>query len=236
MDRLTRFFGQRSRQVVIAAVSAGVVSWAAAAAAQTRPAQQGPLVLQPSSDGPVFAPEVKYSGFEDGGSNGTFVGGYGGWLFDSKLLLGGGASFLVDHGHHDKVSGMGYGGFVAGWTVPVGQALHVGVRGLVGFGQAELTDTFTYTMYDRGHGVYPDPRHGMVNSPPAGTGTAYTGQYRWWDDFFIFEPQGTAVVRLARGVALDVSGGYRVIAGMDRYNSWLRGFSGGVAVRIGPKL
>src|SRR5512133_1997027 len=94
------------------AVSVACLALAAAASAQARPAQGGPLVVQPSSDGPVIAPEVKFSGFENGGSNGVFVGGYGGWLFDNTLLLGGGASFLVDHGYNDKVSGMGYGGFV----------------------------------------------------------------------------------------------------------------------------
>jgi hypothetical protein len=226
MDRLTR--------LGFATVSACMVLCAAAASAQTRPARQGPLVLEPSTDGPVFAPEVKYSGFENGGSNGTFVGGYGGWLFDNKLLLGGGVSFLVDHGYHDKVSDMGYGGFVAGWTVPVGHALHVGFKGLVGFGQAELTDTFTYADLD--HPFYPGPHHGTMYPPQGGTGTSYTAQYRFWDDFFIFEPQATALVRVARGVAVDVSGGYRVISGLGHYNSWLRGFSGGVAVRVGPKL
>jgi hypothetical protein len=224
MNRITR---------ILAALSmCGAV--AAAASAQTRAPQ--PLVLQPSSDGPVFAPEVKYSGFESGGSNGTFVGGYGGWLFDNKLLLGGGASFLVDHGHHDKVSGMGYGGFVAGWTVPVGQALHVGLKGLVGFGQAELTDTFTFTDTDHGYPVNPGPHHGAIATPPGGRGTTYTAQYRWWGDFFIFEPQGTALVRVARGVAIDVSGGYRVVSGLGHYNSWVQGFAGSVGVRIGPKL
>jgi hypothetical protein len=220
---------------ILAVSSTCLLLAAAAASAQTRAAQGGPLVLQPSSDGPVFAPEVKFSGFESGGGNGTFVGGYGGWLFENKLLLGGGASFLVDHGYHDKVSAMGYGGFVAGWTVPVGKALHVGLKGLVGFGQAELTDTFTYTGYDHGYPAYPDPRHGTMYPPPTTAGT-YTGQFRFWDDFFIFEPQATALVRVARGVAVDVSGGYRVVSGLGHYNSWVRGFAGSVGVRIGPKL
>jgi hypothetical protein len=221
---------------ILTVSSACILLAAAAVSAQTKAAQGGPLVLQPSSDGPVIAPEVKFSGFQSGGGNGTFVGGYGGWLFENKLLLGGGASFLVDHGYHDKVSGMGYGGFVAGWTVPVGQAFHVGLRGLVGFGQAELTDTFTYTGPDHRYPDYPDPHHGAMYPPQTGTGTTYTAQYRWWDDFFIFEPQATALVRIAKGVAVDVSGGYRLVSGMGHYNSWVQGFAGGVAVRIGPKL
>jgi opacity protein-like surface antigen len=226
MDRLTT-------RIAIAALSACVALGAAAAVAQTKPAPaQGTLVLEPSSDGPVIAPEVRFTNFEHGGY-GTLIGGYGGWLFDSKLLLGGGASFLVDHGHHDSVAGMGYGGFVAGWLLPASRVFHAGVRALVGFGQADLTDTYSYTVPLHNE-PYPGPRHPYYTAPPAGS--QVTQQVRIWEDFFIFEPQGTAVVRVARGVSVDVSGGYRVIAGLDSYNSWLRGFSGGVAVRIGPKL
>ncbi len=146
MDRLTT-------RIAIAALSACVSLGAVTAAAQTKPAPaQGTLVLEPSSDGPVIAPEVRFTNFEHGGY-GTLIGGYGGWLVDSKLLLGGGASFLVDHGHHDSVAGMGYGGFVAGWFVPAGRVLHAGVRALVGFGQASLTDSFTYAAE-----FHPDPR------------------------------------------------------------------------------
>ena len=154
MDRLTT-------RIAIAALSACVSLGAVTAAAQTKPAPaQGTLVLEPSSDGPVIAPEVRFTNFEHGGY-GTLIGGYGGWLVDSKLLLGGGASFLVDHGHHDSVAGMGYGGFVAGWFVPAGRVLHAGVRALVGFGQASLTDSFTYAAE-----FHPDPRRLAMYAPP----------------------------------------------------------------------
>jgi hypothetical protein len=223
------------RVLSIAAVGLGLT--AAAASAQTRPSSsQGPLVLEPSGDGFVVAPEVTFAGFEKGGGHGTLVGGYGGWLFDNKLLLGVGASFLVDHGRNDRVSGMGYGGFVAGWSVPVGRALHVGLKGLVGFGQAELTDSFTYALPDRDRPFHPDQRHGMMTPPPLPTdGGPYTARYRFWDDFFIVDPQATALVRLARGVALDVSGGYRLVSGTRHYDSWIRGYDASVGVRIGPR-
>jgi hypothetical protein len=228
MDRLTR--------IAVTLLSSCFVLSAAAASAQTKPAQQGPLVLQPSSDGPVISPEVRFANFEHGGY-GTMIGGYGGWLVDNKLLLGGGVDFLVDHGHHDAVAGMGYGGFVAGWFMPAGRALHWGVRALVGFGQADLTDTFSYTVPD--NAIYPDPRHHGYY-PPGGSyppaGSTVTQQYRFWEDFFIFEPQATAVLHVARGVAIDLAGGYRLTAGAGHYDSWLRGASGSVGVRIGPKL
>jgi hypothetical protein len=218
------------RLIGIATVTVCMAVWAAAASAQTAPAQKGPLVLEPSSDGPILAPEVKFAGFEDGGGNGTLVGAFGGWLFDNRLLLGGGMSFLVDHDYNDRVAGMGYGGFVGGWTVPVGSVLHVGMRALVGFGQAELTDSITYRApFDPHH----DPRRLDITVP---AGWPMVQKVRFWDDFFVFEPQATALVKVTRGVAIDVSGGYRAIAGLGRYNSWLRGLSGSVAVRVGPRL
>lgn len=215
---------------IIRVLSIGAAALAlagAAASAQTRPSpSQGPLVLEPTGDGFVLAPQVTFAGFEKGGDNGTFVGGYGGWLFDNKLLLGAGATFLVDHGHGDKVSGMGYGGFVVGWSAPVSRVLHVGLRGLVGFGEAELTDSFTYYgPPDHDRPIYPGPHHNA---------DTYTGRYGFWDDFFIFDPQGTALVRLGRSVALDLSGGYRVVAG-THYDSWLRGWDASIGVRIGPQ-
>jgi len=202
--------------------------------AQTKPASQGPLVLEPTTDGPVIVPEVKFGDFD--GDTGTLLGGYGGWLFDNRLLLGGGASFLVDHDYYDPVGTMGYGGFVAAWTVPVGKVFNLGVKGLVGFGWASFNDTFQYDGYPIP--TYPARHHGYAGypggNPPAGMPSV--GEYYFEDDFFIFEPQATAVVRVARGFAIDVSGGYRVISGLGHYNSWLDGASVSVGVRIGPRI
>lgn len=199
---------------------------------QTKPASQGPLVLEPTTNGPVIVPEVKFGDFE--GDTGTLLGAHGGWLFDNRLLLGAGASFLIDHDYDDPVGTMGYGGFVAGWTVPVGKAFHLGVKGLVGFGWASFNDTFESPVQ-----VFADFRHpghpGYPGWNPPG-GMPIVRQYYFEDDFFIFEPQATAIVRVARGFAIDVSGGYRVIGGLGHYNSWLDGPSVSVGVRIGPRI
>ena len=160
--------------------------------------------------------------------------GYPGGEADNRLLLGAGASVLIDHEYYDPVGTMGYGGFVAGWTVPVGTAFHFGVKGLVGFGSASFNDTFDDTVpvfADRRHPGYP----GYPGWNPPG-GMPVVRQYYFEDDFFIFEPQATAVVRVARGFAIDVSGGYRVISGLGHYNSWLGGPSVSVGVRLGPRI
>lgn len=191
--------------------------------AQTGPAGGGPLVLQPSGDGPVFAPDVKIGKF--GSDSGVLVGGYGGWLVDDRLLLGAGGYWLVNHGSNDPVAGMHYFGFVAAWTVPASRTIHAGLRGLVGFGQASVTDTYAYSARPG----YPDPRHGGPAYPPGGT-----YQTQFWDDVFVFEPQASMLIHLARGVAIDISAGYRLVQGADYYNDRLSGASGSVAVRFGP--
>ncbi|MGE5358273.1 MAG: hypothetical protein ACM3NQ_04595 [Bacteroidales bacterium] len=220
---------KRPTKFGMALLSACLVIGGGLAAAQTRAPQPGPLVLQPTNDGPFLAPEVKFASFD--GQYGTMVGGYGGWLADNKLLIGAGASFLVDHGHHDSVSGMGYGGGIVGYSVLASKGLHVGVRGLVGFGWADVTDTHTYTMPD--YPVFPHPHHDMYIPPP---GSTVTEPVYFGGGFFIFEPQASAVVRVARGFALDVAAGYRVISGAGHYNSWLQGPSLSVGVRFGPRI
>jgi hypothetical protein len=216
----------RNVRIGIAVVSACVLLCAGVASAQTKPAQQGPLVLQPTGDGPVMAPEVTFGDFD--GKYGTLVGGYGGWVVDNRLLLGAGVNFLVDHGYHDPVAGMGYGGFIAGYTVGAGKGIQVGIRGLIGFGEASLNDSFSYPvpMY------YPEHHHDVVVPPD---GMTLVQQVHFHDGFFIFEPQATAVVRVGHGFAIDVAGGYRVIAG-TYYNNRLQGPSLSIGVRFGPKI
>ncbi len=214
----------------IAAIASCFLLAAAAASAQTKPGQAGPLVLQPINQGPVLAPEVKFGWFD--GKYGTLVGGYGGWQLDNGLLLGAGADFLVDHGYHDPVSGMGYGGFVGGWMLPANRVLSGGVRALVGFGEASFTSSYSYTVP-----VFPDHHDGdNFMQPPMSGGSTVVRQGHFWDGFFIFEPQASAVVRFTRLFAIDVAGGYRVISGTGSYNSRLQGPSATVAVRFGPGI
>ena len=55
---------------------------------QTADPQQGPLVLEPVTGGLVIAPDVKVTRLD--GDTRALVGVYGGWVFDSGLLVGGG--------------------------------------------------------------------------------------------------------------------------------------------------
>ena len=204
--------------VVLAAASAAASPQDQAsggqASRQGRP-QGGPLLLQPVSSGAVFTPEVKFTTVNH--ANGTLVGGYGGWLYDDSLLLGGAAYWLTNG---EDGTDMCYGGMLVGWTVPLGSAVRVGGRGLVGFGYAELLYPYTYPVYGGG------PHHG--------SGSTAT-QWSWAStNFFVFEPQATATFRVTKAVSFDVAGGYRVIADANGLDRELRGGFGSVGIRFGP--
>jgi hypothetical protein len=221
-------------------LSAELVAFAAAGAAaatdppaaspdQKPPAQtqQGPLVLERINDGWVVAPDVKVTRID--GANRTLVGAYGGWLMDGTLLLGAGGYWEADNGSRHE--GMGYGGFVVGWTAPAGRAVRVGGRALVGVGDARLPTTITVTVPQYQNPPVPGMGHDRV---VVGS-TSLVEQVGIHRSFFIFEPQGTVAIRLLNWMWLDVGGGYRVIGDARGYEDRLRGAVGSVGVRFGPR-
>jgi hypothetical protein len=118
---------------------------------------------------------------------------------------------------------MWYGGFVGGWTVPLGSMVRVGGKGLFGFGYAGLA-------YQAEVPVYSHPHH---SDGSGSTGTVT--QWFWAEtNFLVFEPQATAVVRLTKKVSFDFSGGYRLIADASGLDHELRGGFGSVGIRFGP--
>jgi hypothetical protein len=175
--------------------------------------QSGPLLMQPVNSGFAFTPEVKFTTVNH--SNGTLVGGYGGWLLEDTFLLGGAAYWLTNGVDGTEMS---YGGIIAGWTVPLGKMVRLGGRGLFGFGYTELPVQYTYQSYGYGH--HPGaPVH----------------QWAWVSQgFVVFEPQATAAIRLTRTISFDVAGGYRMIADAGGLDAELRGGFGSVGIRFGP--
>lgn len=213
--------------LVAGAATAAASPQAPTSSVQDRAAQApqaGSLVVEPINNGFVIIPEVKFTKISE--KNKLLVGAYGGWLLNETFLLGAGGYWLADRKSSDG-SRMGYGGFVAGWTAPLGSAVRVGARGLFGMGQARLTADVTYCNSDC---FGWDHMHG---GPPS---SGFTGVRRVIFDqhFIVFEPQATAVIRLGSKVALDMGGGYRVIGAADGLEKQLRGPFGSVGVRFGP--
>ncbi|HEY3384162.1 MAG TPA: hypothetical protein VGK32_20575 [Vicinamibacterales bacterium] len=227
--------------------SIGLVAALATAATAQQPVagtkqaakSQGTLVLEPINEGFVVTPDVEVTRID--GRDGVLIGAFGGWLMNNGLLLGGGGYFEADTRHHDRDGrdwdrsgwgwndpGLAYGGFVAAWTAPVGSAVRVGARALVGGGRATLTKTVTFQVP-----VFLPPR------PLTQTNVTYTTvrqEYAFHQGFFVAEPQATLLVRLHRGIWLDLAGGYRMVGAAHGYDSRLRGATGSVGVRFGPRF
>ena len=185
------------------------------------PASQGPMVVERVRDGFAGAPEFKVTQIDS--TTGNFVGGYGGWLIDNTLLIGGGAYWLTNGaGIHD----MGYGGAVVEWLQRVNRPIGFSVRGLIGFGVATLTDNFPIATrgFDGGNRFSPG-RPG----PP----TTSVVQVRYSDGFFVAEPQANFLINVNPKMRVSVGGGYRLVGGAYRADDRLRGATGSVSVQFG---
>jgi hypothetical protein len=190
-------------------------------------AAQAPLLLEQSTDGLVFAPEVGATRVD--GTTRTLAGGYAGWLVDNTFLLGAGVYWASGHDqpapNYYPDRGMSYGGFVAGWMVG-NKAVRFGVQGLFGFGNGTLFDNVTSTVRSCGWGL---------PCPTQTTTTTVTGTVRRDEGFFVAEPRAQVAVRLNRWMALTAEASYRGIAAGDSdADRRLRGVGGTLGVRFGP--
>jgi hypothetical protein len=200
--------------VTLAVTATSAHAQDAAAGGQRPPAlQQGPMVVEPISSGFVLMPEVRWT--ELNHSWGTQFGASGGWLYDERFFFGGGVYWLVGGAGDQQLTN---GGFITGWSAPITRSLHVGVRGLLGWGHADTFEEWTDPGYCQ---------HGKCYGPST--------QKAWvYQDFMVFEPSVNATIRLARQLSLDVSGGYR-LTGNNHYGSdnHVNGAFGSVGIRVG---
>ena len=190
-----------------------VLLFSAGAAAQTT---QGPLVLEQIHNPFVLTPDYKFTDLD--GDTGQLAGAYAGKLLAERLFVGGGFYWLVNGDHGEK---MRYGGFLLGWSMPAGQAVRFGARGLVGFGTATLgVET---QLPGR-----PQPRGRVGGFPVAGQTVRFLAN----DDFFVFEPQVNATVQVIPHVGIEVGGGYRVTGATNALEDRLNGISGSIGAQL----
>jgi hypothetical protein len=129
------------------------------------PVQKGPLVFQPVQNGPVGAPEVKFTEIDN--HFGTLVGGY----FGGCWMIPIGAGYWLADGAYDR--GLAYGGIELGWYARLGSIARFGARGLIGAGSGTAAQTYTYTSYYDGR-----MGHDHGSPPPDyGTGQPVTARY-----------------------------------------------------------
>jgi hypothetical protein len=181
------------------------------------------LRVETIESGWVIAPDAKFTEIND--RSATLAGVYGGWLSDRTLFAGAGAYWLVDRHEDFKVA---YGGPIVGVLARGDRRLAFGVRTLVGFGNATLSDTYGALVGDRiRFGARGHPVRGGRPFPTESTRLVFE------DNFFIAEPQVNAVWRVTNWLGIDAGVGYRVIAGSELLDDRLKGLSGSIALQFG---
>jgi len=113
---------------------------------------------------------------------------------------------------------MWYFGLVTGWFAHADKPFGFGVKSLIGFGEATLTDFNNLSPVRRRSFSPYYPSYGYV---------------RYHDDFFVFDPDASVSARLTKNVRLTGSVGYRLTAGAYAPDDRLHGVSGGVSLQIG---
>jgi hypothetical protein len=198
------------------------------AAAQTTDAppsssSQGPIVVEQVRDGFAFAPDVRVTDVNH--QTGILAGGYGGWLIDNTLLLGGGGYGLTNGSNK---TGLGYGGFVIGWMERADKPVGYGVRSLFGFGEGSVTGPYTTVVHP--HPPEPTPFDSRPETPP-GQPVTYLATYH--ESFFVVDPQADVIIRLTPKMRLTAGVGYRLIAGTYNIGGQLQGVTGSFSFQIG---
>jgi hypothetical protein len=180
--------------------------------AQAAAGQPGPLVLQPIESGFVFTPEMRLTRIDR--FSATQLGGYAGWLVSDAILVGAGGYGLVSG---PGGFGLSYGGVMAGITLPAGDRLRLGVRGLLGFGEARVTEHLPV----------------MCPYPSVDFAPCYQS-YRIHRHVAVFEPQVTLGARLGPKTTFELSGGYRIVSDAGGWGDRFQSGFGSVGVRFGP--
>lgn len=209
------------RRTILVAFIACLIPLSAAAqpAGSTNPRTQGPMTIEQIHSGWLAAPDVKVT--EVDGKTSGLVGGYAGWLSEQRLFIGGGGYWLANGNDRE----MAYGGVVLQWLVWNSGRFGVSANGLLGGGQATLSDTINVRV--------PEVRtNGRVVTPA----TTVSQRVRFRDGFAVVEPGGQLSIKLRKQLRVAVGAGYR-FTGSDRRGGFrgdrLDGATGSVALQIG---
>ena len=210
------------RITLLTALAIALLPGSALAQSASQVSNTGPLVLQRIDNGFSIAPDYKVTSFD--GHTGQLLGAIGGWNQENTLFIGGAWYWLANGANNRELN---YGGLVVGWTVPSQGHFQIGGRSLVGFGTATLGVSYPVPI------LVPTPRDPRLrdNQPPVVPGTV-TRQYLAWDDFFVFEPQGSFRATINRHTRLNLSAGYRVTGAGDVLEDRLNGVTGNISVEF----
>lgn len=135
------------------------------------------------------------------GQLGTLVGGYGGWLINKTLLIGGGGYGLITNIPASAAANLpgrslslGYGGIVLEYIGMSDRVFHYGVQTMIGWGGASYYTPRTGNQFN-------NPR--TFIEPNASSG------------IFVVEPTVYAELNVLKWLRLNLGGGYRFVSGVD---------------------
>lgn len=193
-------------------------------------AQTQTLLNEPVDSGLLIAPDFKFT--EIGGDFASLGGGYGGWVLNRKLLVGGGAYTLLNG---SDGAGMTYGGGVVEYFINSDSLVNVSVRGLVGGGSASLSRfarpseyrEFPLSVFRPGRGG-----RGGFDRIDFGDLTERLDDLTSDQTFFVFEPEVDVMLNVTEKFRLSFGGGYRFTAGADGFTRSLNGFAASVALKM----
>ena len=195
-----------------------------AAIAQTTPGQ-GPMIVERVHGGFLVAPDFKIT--EVDGKTSELAGGYGGWLTDEKIFIGGGGYWLANQSSDRE---MAYGGLIVQWLARTNERFGFSARGLVGGGRATLSsglpDILKISDGDR-------RSLGRIDQDDLNRSRLTDIRIRFREDFFVAEPEVGVLVRLTKRMRLTGGAGYRFTAGEGRNDNRLHGAAGSVGLQIG---
>ena len=190
-------------------------------------AQEETLLSGGLESGGYGGPAVRFSPVK--GEFGILVGGYGGWLVNHSLLIGGGGYGLVNEIRAEKTAedlysyngrplylNIGYGGLVLEYILAPTRVAHVYASALIGAGGVNYRRSF---MNDDGWDPYP--------------GSTFSDT----DTFFILEPGLFVELNVTSWFRLSLGGTYRYVTGINHLvgisNSDIGGPSGGITLKFG---
>ncbi len=155
-------------------------------------AQEETLISGTLVSGGFGGPVVKISQVKDDFA--VFVGGYGGWLINHKLLIGGGGYGLVND---IEVKGfvsdwktylnLGYGGFMLEYFTSPQKLFHFSMQTLIGAGGIS----------------YRNHEGGQIDADGND------------DSFFVIEPAVNIVLNVTHGFRIGLGASYRYINGIE---------------------
>jgi hypothetical protein len=197
----------------------------AAYAQQSSPASG--LEIEQIQNGWVIAPDVRFTQVND--RTATLAGAYGGWLTDRTLLIGAAAYWLANRDDDFK---MQYFGGLVRWTIGGDKRFAVSPGGLVGLGDATLSETYGALV---AHSDHVNADFSRMDGPHGFRPVPTDARFRLHDDFFVAEPQVNALWTITPWLRLNAGAGYRLIGWADVPNEHLRGASGSIGIQFGGK-